>query len=196
MATEPASTRSAEEELELMRRVRASDEAALAALMERWEVPVKSVIARLVFNARDAEELAQETFVRVWQYRERYEPGRPGKPWLLGIAVNLARNRLRWWRRRPAISLEEWTETPEAAGATTPEGKAALERAERAVAVREAIAELPTDLREALVLFEYEEMSQADIATALGVTVKTVETRIARARTKLKASLERWWRQD
>jgi RNA polymerase sigma factor (sigma-70 family) len=92
-----------------MARVQDGDEAALAALMERWELPVKSVIARIVLNASEAEELAEETFVRVWQQREKYRTGAEFRPWIFSIAVNLARNRLRWWRRRPEVSLQEWS---------------------------------------------------------------------------------------
>lgn len=178
----------------LMARVRDGDEAALAALMERWERPVKSVIVRLVLNASEAEELAQETFVRVWQQREKFRVGAEFRPWVFSIAVNLARNRLRWWRRRPGVSLDEWSEAPiaEAREGRPGAGTAALEADERAAAVREAVAALPVELREALVLFEYEQMSQAEIATAVGATPKAVETRIYRAREKLRAALQRW----
>jgi RNA polymerase sigma-70 factor (ECF subfamily) len=184
-----------------MRRVQAGDEAAFAALMERWELPVKSVIGRLVFNTSEAEELAQETFVRVWQQREKFRAGAEFRPWVFAIAVNLARNRLRWWRRRPAVSLDEWMEGrggrtedrgQRTADATQQAGGDALERAERAAAVRDAIAALPTELREALVLFEYEQLSHAEIAEAVGATVKAVETRIYRAREKLRSALKRW----
>lgn len=171
-----------------MLRVQRGDEAALGALMERWELPVKSLVARLVFNAREAEELAQETFVRVWQQRDKFRAGAEFRPWVFSIAVNLARNRLRWWRRRPEVALEEWL--PADDGERTTEN--GLEVAERAAAVRDAIAALPFELREAIVLFEYEELSQAEIATAVGTTVKAVETRIYRAREKLRAALKRW----
>jgi RNA polymerase sigma-70 factor (ECF subfamily) len=189
-----------------MRRVQTDDEAALGALMERWELPVKSVIARLVLNASEAEELAQETFVRVWQQREKFRSGAEFRPWVFSIAINLARNRLRWWRRRPVVSLDEWSLSEEAAnggqgtgdrGRETGDGgqvmgTGALERAERAAAVRDAIAALPNELREAIVLFEYEEMSHAEIAAAVGATPKAVETRIYRAREKLRGALSRW----
>ena len=89
------------EDRALMARVQTGDEAAFGALMERWERPVKSVIARLVFNVTEADELAQETMVRVWQQREKFQVGAEVRPWVFSIAVNLARNRLRWWRRRP-----------------------------------------------------------------------------------------------
>lgn len=176
-----------------MRRLQAGDEAALGRLMERWELPVKRVLARMVFNATEAADLAQETFVRVWQQRQRYRSEAEFRPWLFAIAVNLARNRLRWWRRRPEVELDEWNEIQSAPGArSTAHGAAQLERDERAAAVRDAVAALPLELREALVLFEYEEMSQAEIAAAVGATPKAVETRIHRAREKLRLALRRW----
>jgi RNA polymerase sigma factor (sigma-70 family) len=173
-------------------------------LMARWELPTKAVIARLVLNASEAEELAQEAFVRVWQQREKFRAEAEFRPWLFAIAVNLARNRLRWWRRRPVVSLDAWSED-QGTGASRPAfaeptagrqgigseaaGAARLEREERAVAVRAAIAVLPVDLREAIVLFEYEEMSHVEIATIVGATPKAVETRIYRAKEKLRAAL-------
>jgi RNA polymerase sigma-70 factor (ECF subfamily) len=190
-----SSAESTSDDRSLMARVQAGDEAAFAALMERWELPTKAVIARLVLNATEAEELAQETFVRVWQQRDKFRSGAEFRPWLFAIAVNLARNRLRWWRRRPSVSLEEWTTGDESGFAATqhhqdaPAGSAQLERAERAAAVRDAIAALPTDLREAVVLFEYEQLSHAEIAAVVGATPKAVETRLYRAREKLRTAL-------
>jgi RNA polymerase sigma factor, sigma-70 family len=177
---------------EWMRRVRAGDEAALGVLMERWELPVKRVIARMVLNAGEAEELAQETFVRVWQQREKFREGAEFRPWVFAIAVNLARNRLRWWRRRPEVALEEWNETAEIGDRKAESGSRAAERKERAAAVRAAVAGLPVKLREALVLFEYERMSHAEIAAVVGATPKAVETRVARARERLRGELKGW----
>ena len=166
------------DDAELMVRVRGGDEAALGALMERWELPVKSLVGRIVLNASEAEELAQEKF----------RAGAEFRPWVFSIAVNLARNRLRWWRRRPEVALVEWTE-----GASDGDDSAhAAERGERAAAVRDAVAALPLELREALVLFQYEQLSHAEIATTLGCTPKAVETRIYRAREKLRGVLKRW----
>lgn len=206
----PALETEAEDDRDLMARVQNGDETALATLMDRWELPTKAVIARLVLNASEAEDLAQEAFVRVWQRRARFKLGAEFRPWLFAIAVNLARNRLRWWRRRPTVSLQEWeapaggarraTSAAAARGggerSSTPElatdqtaGAALLEQAERAAAVRAAIAELPNELHEAIVLFEYEQMSQAEIAAVVGATPKAVETRIYRAREKLRTAL-------
>ncbi len=185
------------EDRALMARMQGGDEAAFGVLMERWERPVKSVIGRIVLNASDAEELAQETMVRVWQQRGAFRDGAEVRPWVFSIAVNLARNRLRWWRRRPEVALEAWKEDGEigrgGAGERGRRGDGGdLERTERADAVREAIAALPLELREAIVLFEYEEMSQAEIAATVGASVKAVEARVARAREKLRVALARW----
>jgi RNA polymerase sigma factor (sigma-70 family) len=180
------------DDADLMRRVQGGDEAALGALMERWELPLKGLVGRMVLNAGEAEGLAQETFVRVWQQRARFRMGAEFRPWLFAIAVNLARNRLRWWRRRPEVSLHEWSETEANGGRREAGGNDALERSERAAAVRDAVAALPVELREALVLFEYEQMSHAEIAVTAGCTVKAVESRVARARQKLRAALRRW----
>jgi RNA polymerase sigma-70 factor (ECF subfamily) len=171
----------------LMARVQSGDEAALGALMVRWERPVKTVVARLVLNAAEAEELAQETFVRVWQHRARYRPGAEFRPWVFAIAVNLARNRLRWWRRRPLVALDAWAEGVADAGAR--DGRATAERAELSAVVQAAVAALPLELREAIVLAEYEQLSHAEIALAVGATPKAVETRIYRAKEKLRRSL-------
>lgn len=191
MAPISDATATPREDEELMGRVQSGDEIAFAELMQRWELAVKAVIARIVLNASEAEDLAQETFVRVWQRRTQFTPGRAVKPWILGIAVNLARNRLRWWRHRPAVALEEWTELPDPSGPAQTASRN-LESAERAAAVQNAIAALPPEFREAIVLFEYEQMSYADIAEALGTTPKTVENRITRARERLRRSLHRW----
>lgn len=188
MAPDVAATTAAREDAELMRRVQFGDEAALGELMQRWELPVKAVIGRIVLNVSEAADLAQEAFVRLWQQRGRYRAEAPFRPWIFAIAVNLARNRLRWWRSRPEVALEEWSEPATESGS----GARSAELAERAAAVRDAIAELPIDLREALVLFEYEQLSQAEIATVVGASAKAVETRIHRARERLRARLKAW----
>ena len=192
MAPSPAATTTPGEDVALMQRVQQGDEGAFAILLQRWERPVKSVIARLVLNAGETEDLAQETFVRVWQQRAKFRREAEFRPWVFSIAVNLARNRLRWWRRRPHVALDSWTEAEESGakvGGAMSAASAELERVELAAAVREAVAALPTDLREVVVLFEYEGLSHAEIAAALGCTPKAVEARLYRAREKLRKAL-------
>ena len=179
----------------LMTCLRGGDDNALAPLMTRWEMPMKRYLARIVQNVHEAEDLAQETFVRLYQHRDRFREGAHFSPWLYAIAANLARNRLRWWRRRPAVSLEAWTEFGGEAADESNAGHAAsgaLEQRECAEAVCAAVAALPVELREALVLCEYEGLAQAEAAEALGVTPKAVEMRLYRARTALRDRLQRW----
>lgn len=171
----------------LMAKVQSGDETALAALMAEWEIPVKVLLMRFLHNQQDAADLAQETFVRVWEQRAKYRLQAEFRPWLFSIAVNLARNRLRWWKRRPEVSLEAWS--GEGAGENSAQ---AAEKTERTEAVRTAIAALPRDLREAVLLAEYEAMSHAEIAVTVGTTSKAVESRLYRARAALKKSLNTW----
>ena len=188
-ADEASAQAAAAEDRSLMARVQTGDESAFGALMARWERPVKTVIGRLVLNATEAEELAQETFVRVWQQRARYRPEAEFRPWIFAIAVNLARNRLRWWRRRPLVALDAWTEG--IAAPHTRDSRSEAERAEMVAAVQAAVAALPLELRVALVLSVYEHCSHAEIALAVGATPKAVETRIYRAKEKLRKVFSR-----
>lgn len=173
---------------DLMRRLQAGEDAALASLMQRWEGPVKRFIFRLVGNTAEAEDLAQEVFVRVYTKRGSYRASAKFSTWCFSIAANQAKNRLRWWRRRPTLSLDAWTE---AGGETMDESPGGVQassvavRNEQWAAVQKAVASLPVDLRTALVLFEYEQQSVIEIAEALQCTPKAVENRLYRARQKL-----------
>ena len=180
-----------------MERLAAGQDAALNDLMERHATPVFQFLCRLVGNEDDAGDLAQETFARVFRARERYRLGEKFSTWLFAIAANLARNHFRWRSRHPAVSLE--TETG-ATGQTlnqilpaaepTP-GEQALV-GERTAAVRAAVAGLPDDLREAIVLCEWEEFSVAEAAAVLESTPKAVESRLYRARRILREQLKSW----
>ena len=177
---------------DLMCRLQAGEDAALAPLMERWEAPVKRFIFRLIGNSAEAEDLAQEVFLRIYTKRATYRNGAKFSSWCFSIAANQAKNRLRWWRRRPAFSLDAWTEQ---GGDPADESRAAASAASEAVrreqvaAVQLAVAALPLDLRTTLVLFEYEGQSMAEIAATLNCTAKAVENRLYRARQQLKQAL-------
>ncbi|MDD3179948.1 MAG: RNA polymerase sigma factor [Opitutaceae bacterium] len=177
---------------ELMTRLRDGADEALAPLMMRWELPVKRFVFRLVGNTAEAEDLAQEVFARVYTKRHTYRPGAKFSSWLFSIAANQAKNRLRWWSRRPTLSLDAWLdaggEVTDESAAGAPPG-AGIERHEQAAAVQAAVMDLPLDLRTTLVLFEYEGQSMAEIAAALGCTPKAVENRLYRARQALRRTL-------
>ncbi len=168
------------------------DAQALDRLMLRWQVPLRAFLYRHTQNEFDALDLAQETFVRVYQHRARFRPEARFSTWLFQIALNLARDRARRLSRRGTTPLEDAPEPVD--HRDSPE--AASERDERTAAVRTAIAALPEDMRAAIILFEYEEKSHAEIAEIVGATPKAVETRLYRARQLLRKSLGRWLARD
>ncbi|MDF3057712.1 MAG: polymerase subunit sigma-24 [Rariglobus sp.] len=165
--------------------LREGDDTALDALMLRWQVPLRSFLYRHTQNEADALDLAQETFVRIYQHRARYREGARFSTWMFQIALNLARDHARRRTRRPLVALDEAPEPADTHGDPQSESLAA----ERASAVRTAIATLPDNLRAPLVLSEYENMSHADIAAIVRATPKAVETRLARARDLLRKKL-------
>jgi RNA polymerase sigma-70 factor (ECF subfamily) len=180
-----------------MEKLQAGHDAALNDLMERHATPVFHFLCRMVGNEDDANDLAQETFVRVFKARASFRLEQKFSAWLFTIAANLARNHFRWRARHPNISLEaESPETEQSLGSTLPaSGLAPNEEAlavERARAVRTAVGKLPEDLREAIVLCEWEERSVAEAATILETTSKAVESRLYRARGVLRDRLKSW----
>jgi len=178
---------------EWMQRLQAGEAAALAPLMERWERPVKRFIFRLIGNPTEAEDLAQEVFVRIYTKRATFRPGARFSTWCFSIAANQAKNRLRWWRRRPALSLNAWVDAGGETADESPFGVQAThatERRESIATVQTAVAGLPLDLRTALVLFEFEGQSMDEVAGALDCTVKAVENRLYRARRQLRRTLQ------
>jgi len=180
-----------------MERLAAGHDAALNELMERHATPVFHFLCRMLGNEDDANDLAQETFVRVFRARDSFRTNEKFSAWLYTIAANLARNHFRWRSRHPNVSLE--TESPgtdQTLGATIPgENPAPNEQAlaaERAAAVRAAVGRLPEDLREAIVLCEWEERSVAEAAVILETTPKAIESRLYRARQTLRERLKSW----
>jgi RNA polymerase sigma-70 factor (ECF subfamily) len=180
-----------------MARLAAGHDAALNDLMERHAGTLFGFLCRFVRDEDAANDLAQETFVRVYQHRGDFKPGQRFSTWLFTIGGNLARNHLRARSRRPEVPLEtsddddrpSVADTLPAAG-NTPDEHA--QRAEKQAAVRDAVAQLPDDLREAIVLCELEDRSVAEAAGILATTVKAVESRLYRARQQLRTSLSRW----
>lgn len=180
-----------------MERLIAGHDAALNDLMERHAKPVFHFLCRMLGNEDDANDLAQETFVRVFKSRGSFRAEQKFSTWLFTIAANLARNHFRWRTRHPNISLDAQNpETEQSLGSTLPANNPAPNEqaltAERAKAVRLAVSKLPEDLREAMVLCEWEERSVAEAAAILETTPKAVESRLYRARQILRARLKGW----
>ena len=179
-----------------MARLVAGHDAALTALMERHSGPLFGFLCRFLRDEDAANDLVQETFVRVYQHRTDFKPGHRFSTWLFTIGGNLARNHLRARSRRPEVSLEgDGEDQPGLAHKlTASDGSPADQtvRTEQQAAVRAAVADLPDDLREAIVLCELEDRSVAEAATILSTTVKAVESRLYRARGQLRQRLARW----
>jgi len=180
-----------------MERLAAGQDAALNDLMERHATPVFHFLCRMVGNEDDASDLAQETFVRVFRARASFRTGEKFSTWLFTIAANLARNHFRWRSRHPNVSLEtEAGESEQTLGsrlpATDPAPNEQALAAERVAAVRTAVSKLPEDLREAVVLCEWEELSVTEAAAILETTSKAVESRLYRARQILRERLKPW----
>lgn len=170
-----------------MQALQSGENPALDRLMTRWQVPLRAFLYRSTQNESDAMDLAQETFVRVYRHRARYRPGSRFSTWLFAIAYNLARDRARRLAVRPTTALDD---APEPVDPRNPRSRS--EADERVAAVRDAIAKLPTDLRTAVILSEYDDCSYAEIAAITGATVKAVETRLYRARMHLRKRLSSW----
>ena len=180
-----------------MERLQAGQDAALNSLMERHAAPVFHFLCRMVGNEDDANDLAQETFVRVFKSAKSFRTSEKFSTWLFAIAANLARNHFRWRSRHPNLSLDaENPETEQSLGSTLPANSAPPNEEavaeERASAVRAAVTKLPEDLREAIVLCEWEERSVAEAAAILESTPKAVESRLYRARGILREKLKSW----
>lgn len=178
---------------ELMARLAGGDDPALNLLMDRWSERVAAFLYKMTGQRAAAVDLAQETFVRLYQARERYRPVGNFSTYLFAIASNLARNHARWKVRHPTVSMDAVQDDgtavlPEIADLKQTPDEAARS-AEKFRAVHEAFLSLPADLREAMSLFAYEGLGYAEIAGIAQCSPKAVETRIYRARQILKERL-------
>ncbi len=177
-----------------MARLAAGHNAALNDLMARRAERLFHYLVRAVQDEDDAADLAQETFVRVYQNRKKFDAGRNFSTWLYAIASNLVRDRYRWRTRHPQVSLDAENEaTGNEFAASLPDQNPlpseTVQAHERAAAIRRGVAALPEQLRVPVVLSQYEEKSHAEIGAILRCSAKAVEVRIYRARQQLRASL-------
>lgn len=177
-----------------MARLVGGHEMSLNALMDRHAEKLFHYLVRSLQDESDAADLAQEAFVRIYQNRAKYNPAQKFTTWLYAIASNLVRDRYRWRSRHPQVSLDDENDQTDAALKDT---LTAVEAApdqevlneERADLVRQAVAALPEELKQPLILAVYQDLPQAQIAEILKCSVKAVETRIYRARQQLRVAL-------
>ena len=177
-----------------MARLAGGHDPALNDLMERHAEKLFHYLVRSLLDEADAADLAQETFVRVFQNRAKFDPRQKFSTWLYAIASNLVRDRYRWRSRHQQVSLDAENEQTESGlkdtlKAVGPLPDQTMQTEERAEVVRKAVAGLPAELRQPLILAVYQDLPQAEIASILKCSVKAVETRIYRARQQLRAAL-------
>lgn len=170
-----------ESDEELMQGVARGEDAALRALVARHAVPLHAYLARLCGDAAEAEDLAQESWMRIVRSASSFEPSRRFRTWAWGIATNVARDRFRRVRARGG------PHAPLVAGTAASGGGES--RSIARVDLRGRLAELPERLRQALLLRYYDGMSEPEIAETLGIARGTVKSRLHAAVAALRRSL-------
>ena len=181
-------------EADLISRLRARDLDAFEELVGHFERPVYALCFRLLGDAEEARDAAQETFLKVYRGLGGFRGEAGLKTWIYRIAVNQAMNQQRWWRRRhrdETISLDitrgqsDTTIGNSLPGpGRSPEAQAISSERERQV--MSALDEIKQEYRVALILREIEELSYEEIAETLGISIGTVKSRIARGREELR----------
>ena len=172
-----------------MRAAQAGDPAAFAEIVRRYQRAVHRIAYGLTRNAGEADDLAQETFVRAYQAIGRFRVGEPLYPWLARIASNQALSLLRSRRRKPETPLEPLIEAGRQWGAEDDPTQGVADR-ERRRHLQQAMAELTPEHQAVLVLRGVEDLSYEEIADTLKIPVGTVMSRLSRARQELKAKLD------
>lgn len=181
----------------LLARTREGDETAFAEIVTRYRTPLVNYVNRILGDYDAAVDIAQETFIRLYQARDRYHTGYAFSTYIYRIATNLAISELRRRKRRRLISLTGFFGSTEENRADAvfdlPDGApladSALVEGERRAAVHRAVASLPTKYRVPVVLRDIEGSSYEEIAHMLDTSVGTIKSRISRARTLLRSKL-------
>ncbi len=171
---------------QLIEQSRTGSQEAFRELVRRHQGAVYSLCYRTVGDPGDAEDMAQEAFLRLYHSLGKFRRGARLRPWLHKIAVNVCLDTLRK-RKEPTLSLDEISEgsgEPPIPHSGTPPEDVLLDR-EAQARVQQALLQIPGDYRVALVLRYLEELSYQEVADALGVPLSTVETRIFRAKKML-----------
>ncbi len=186
-------------DIRLMLRVRTDDPTAFGELVECYQHRLITILHHLVNNHQEAEDLAQEVFLRVYRNRKKYHPRAKFSTWLFTIAHNLALNALRTRQRRPAVPLDVRDSGPlgprPAEQMVRDRGGAPTERIqhqELARLIQQALEGLNDRQRLAVVLNKFEDMNYAEIADVMGLTPKAVKSLLSRARENLRVALRNY----
>jgi len=172
-----------EQEALWIKRAQHGDDSAFENLVESYQKPVFSLCYRMLGNVNDAEDAAQESFIRAYRHIKRYDPNRPFATWLLSISAHYCIDRSRK-RRLPTISTDALPAEiiPDR---SLPDPERELHKQEKEERIQNLMKELkPTD-RAAVVLRYWHEYSELEIAEALNLSVSAVKSRLYRARKSL-----------
>ena len=180
-------------------RLRRGDSAAFETLVTERSGEIYGLLYRLTENREEARDLTQETFLRAFQSISTFRGDSDLRTWIYRIAINQARNRWRWWRRRrrdSTFSLDSTTDegrllligTLKAENTPDPEQDTLAHERERVL--RKALSGLRRVYRETVILRDIEGFAYEEIAVALDISVGTVKSRLARGRQELKRKLE------
>ena len=176
---------------ELVEQFQQGDSSAFDALVRRWDRKVQGAIYRLVGPSEDVRDLSQETLLKAYRGLRTFKKEARFSSWLYQIALNVCRDRMRRGRGRSYVSFDELTDGGESPGEA---GRSALELIESRDLSRQvaaAVAALPVEQREVIVLKEYQGLTFVEIAEALDVPLSTVKTRLYRGLGQLRQQLIR-----
>lgn len=167
----------------LMARIAQGDRAAARLLMQKRLPRIVGLAHRMLGDAAAAEDIAQETFIRVWNAADRWQPGRAQvSTWMSRIAINLCHDRR---RKQREVMPEILPDRPDQA----PDQESVLVRTETENRVADAMVQLPERQRQAMELVHFQEMSNIDAADILSVSVDALESLLARGRRNLRSIL-------
>ena len=176
------------DEVDLIRAAQGGDSRAFGEIVRRYQRAIYRVAYGFTRVPADADDLAQETFVRAYQAIGRFRVGEPLYPWLARIATNLALSLLRSRKRKPETPLEPLVEEGQQWGVEDDPAEE-VERKERDRRIQEAFAELSPEHQSVLVLRVVQDLSYEQIAATLHVPAGTVMSRLSRARAELKSKM-------
>ena len=200
MSQDPSLPPSAEpdaaaQDLAWMARVKLGDTEALRELIEAHQNRIIGTVTKMLGDDSDAEDIAQQVFIRVWKSAARYEPTAKFTTWLFKITRNLVFNELRRRKRHPAQSLDAASDDDRPMQAPDHSAKApdtALLDEEMQSAIQRAIDELPETQRMAVILRRYDDIPYEEIGEILDLSVPAVKSVLFRARTELREKLKRY----
>jgi RNA polymerase sigma-70 factor (ECF subfamily) len=197
VAAAPSSEARAGGEAQFIERLRAGEAAAFDRLVQERSGEVYALLYRMTEDPEEARDLTQETFLRIFQSIDRFRGDADLKTWIYRIAINQARNRWRWWRRRRrdvTVSLDAQDsghEQPFSArlkdGGLDPEQETLLH--EREMALRSALHMLGRSYREVVILRDVEGLSYEEVAATLEISIGTVKSRLSRGRQELRRKI-------